>query len=518
LSGKTHFDGAINPSSTDTKASSSLPQKEGAMLEDPARQVMELHATSLDPQDWSSLRALGHRMLDDMFDSLDTVGDGPVWRKMPPRVREALQGKPLPHDPSSPGEVYDQFQHLIAPYTAGNRHGRFLGWVHGGGNAVGALGEMLAGFLNANCGGRDHAPILVERQVIAWAAEMLGFPDDASGVLLTGSSMANFAAILVARVAGVGADIRENGVSGLGLVGYAAQGAHMCLARGFDMAGIGEASLRLIDTDAAGRMRPDLLRERIVADRAAGLRPFMVAGTAGSVDIGALDDLSALADICAAEKLWLHVDAAFGALAMLSPRLRPRLNGMERADSVAFDFHKWAQMPYDAGCLMVRDAEAHRAAFAHPAAYLARATHGLSACQPWPVDLGPELSRGFRALKVWMTLATYGADKLGAVVEHSVDLAQRFKAMIEVADELEMAAPVALNIVCFRVRGLSDDDHLNLAADVQESGDVVFSTTVLDGRVALRVAFVVHRATAADLPIVLSAVRKASKAYLPGGL
>ena len=483
------------------------------MLEDPARQVMELRDASLDPQDWSSLRALGHRMLDDMFDQLDTVGEGPVWRKMPQPVRDALQGLPLPHVPSPPGEVYDRFQRLIAPYTAGNRHGRFLGWVHGGGNAVGALADMLAGFLNANCGGRDHAPILVERQVIAWAAEMLGFPPDASGLLLSGSSMANFAAILVARVAAMGAELRETGVSGLGLVGYAAQGAHMCLARGFDMAGIGEASLRLIGTDAAGRMRPDLLRARIAADRAAGLRPFIVAGTAGSVDIGALDDLSALADICAAEKIWLHVDAAFGALAMLSPRLRPLLTGIERADSVAFDFHKWAQMPYDAGCLMVRDAEAHRATFAHPAAYLARVSHGLSACQPWPVDLGPELSRSFRALKVWMTLATYGADKLGAVVEHSVDLAGQFAGMVEAADDLEPAAPVALNIVCFRVRNLSDDDHLNLAADVQESGEAVFSTTVLDGRVALRVAFVVHRATAEDLPVVLSAVRKASAAY-----
>jgi aromatic-L-amino-acid/L-tryptophan decarboxylase len=513
MAGKADFAATINPQLTGAAASSPSPQKEGAMLEDPARQAMDLRDASLDPQDWSGLRALGHRMLDDMFDQLEEAQEGPVWRKMPQAVRDALQDVGLPHAPSPPAEVYERFQRLVAPYTAGNRHGRFLGWVHGGGNAVGGLAEMLAGFLNANCGGRDHAPIMVERQVIAWAAEMLGFPVDSSGILLSGSSMANFAAILVARVAALGEDVRQDGVAASRLVGYAAQGAHMCLARGFDMAGLGESALRLIGTDAAGRIRPDLLRERIAADRADGLLPFFVAGAAGSVDIGAVDDLQTLADICAAEQIWLHVDGAFGAIAMLSPRLQPLLRGIELADSVAFDFHKWAQVPYDAGCLMVRDASAHRAAFAHPAAYLARTSHGLTASQPWPVDLGPELSRGFRALKVWMTLSTYGADRLGAVVEHCVDLARQFAARIEAAEDLDPAAPVALNIVCFRVRGLSDDDHLNIAADVQESGEAVFSTTVLDGRVALRVAFVVHRTTEADLPVVLASVRKAASAY-----
>lgn len=360
----------------------------------------------LDNPDRAALRALAHRMLDDAFDGLETVAEGPVWRKMPDEARAAWKAK-LPEAPTPAEEIYQHYQTFVAPYTVGNRHPRFLGWVHGQGAEIGALADMLAGFLNVNCGGRDHAAILVERQVIAWAADMLGFPPDASGLLLSGSSMANFAAVLVARCAAIGREVREGGVGGLGLVGYAAASAHMCLPRGFDMAGLGSSALRLIPTDADGRMRCDLLRARIAADRAAGLRPFMVAATAGSVDIGAIDDINEIAGICAAEKLWMHVDAAFGALAMLSPRLRPLLAGMERADSVAFDFHKWAQVPYDAGCLIVRDAIAHQAAFAQPADYLARTPRGLAAAHPWPVDLGPELSRSFRALKVWMTLATY---------------------------------------------------------------------------------------------------------------
>ncbi len=462
-------------------------------------------SAALDPANLDTLRELGHRMLDDMFDSLESIGEGQVWQKMPDAVRAAWQDK-LPHEATEPAQVYADFQRLIAPYVVGNRHPQFLGWVHGGGTAIGMLAEMLAGGLNANCGGRDHAPIAVERQVIAWAAQMLGFPPDASGLLMTGTSLANFAAILVARAAAIGPQVRQGGAAGTQLVGYAAASAHLCVARGFDMAGLGSDALRMIDVDGNHRINLSALRQRIAADRAVGRHPFMLIGTAGSVDVGAIDDLPALADLCTQEGLWLHIDAAFGAIAMLSPKLRPLLAGIERADSVAFDFHKWAQVPYDCGCLIVRDAEAHQAAFARKADYLSRAPSGLAAGTPWPVDLGPELSRGFRALKVWMTIKTYGADKLGAVAEHCCDLAQRLAILIDAEPRLHRAAPVPLNIVCFRVIGVDDAQHIHIAAQLQEAGQVVLSTTNVGGQTVLRAAFVNHRTTPDDVCAVVRAV------------
>ena len=458
-------------------------------------------AGSLDPSDWTALRTLGHRMLEDVFDDLESVRHGPTWRPMPADVRAAWSGG-LPRDGEAAERTYAAYRRLIAPYGVGNRHPRFLGWVHGGGTALGMLAEMLAGGLNANCGGRDHAPVACERQVVRWSAEMLGLPPSSSGLVLSGTSMANLAAVLVARTAALGEASRRRGVGAARLVGYASAGAHMCIARAFDMAGLGVDALRLVPCGADHAMRVGELGARIAADRAAGFAPFLVVGTAGSVDVGATDDLVAVAEVCAAECLWMHVDAAFGAVAMLSPALRPRFAGMERAASVAFDWHKWAQVPYEAGCLVVRDAVVHRAAFAREAAYLGRAARGLAAGEPWPVDLGPELSRGFRALKVWMTLRAYGADAIGRVAERCCGLAQRMGAAVDAEPALERVAPVPLNVVCFRDRRVTDGEQAALAADLQEAGGAVLSTTVIGGRPVLRAAFVNHRTTEADVDAV----------------
>jgi glutamate/tyrosine decarboxylase-like PLP-dependent enzyme len=295
------------------------------------------------------------------------------------------------------------------------------------------------------------------------------------------------------------------------LTGYASAAVHLCVSRAFDMAGLGSESLRLVPCDAAGAIKLTDLRTRIAADRSAGCKPFLVVGTAGSVDTGAIDDLRGLADICAAEELWFHVDGAFGAVAMLSPALRPLFAGMERADSVGFDFHKWAQVPYDAGCIVVRSAAAQRAAFAPQAAYLRRATRGLAAGEPWPVDLGPELSRGFRALKVWMTLKTYGADRIGRVAERCCSLARRLAAAVDAQPALARVGPVVLNIVCFRYAAGDDATQAAIAADLQEAGDVVLSTTTLGGQTVLRAAFVNHRTNEADVDGIVPAVLAAGR-------
>jgi glutamate/tyrosine decarboxylase-like PLP-dependent enzyme len=378
--------------------------------------------------------------------------------------------------------------------------------VHGGGTAIGMLAELLAAGLNANCGGRDHAPIQVERQVIRWSADMLGLPDGAGGLLTTGTSMANLIAVLAARTAALGPAVRRHGLRAARLIAYASEAAHQCVARALDMAGIGADALRLLPCDGAGRLDLKALPPAIAADRAAGHTPFLVVGTAGGVDTGAVDDLDAIAACCQRNRLWFHVDAAYGAIALLSPRLRPLLAGIGQADSVAFDFHKWAQVPYDAGCIVVRDAAALHAAFAGSAAYLRPAAEGLAAGAPWPVELGPELSRGFRALKVWMTISTYGADRLGAVAERCCDLARRLADAIARTQGLQLMAPVALNIVCFRVCALDDAAHARLAADLQLAGRAVLSCTTIRGRLVLRAAIVNHRTTAQDVDAILTDV------------
>ncbi|MBV8355148.1 MAG: cytochrome D ubiquinol oxidase subunit I, partial [Candidatus Eremiobacteraeota bacterium] len=310
----------------------------------------------LDPSDWEAFRRLAHRMLDEAIDDVAAVGsaEGPVWKPIPPEVKGSLV-RSLDGAPHDLEEVYEEFRTTIAPYATGNRHPAFSGWVHGAGTPTGMVAEMLAAGLNANLGGRDHAPIYVARAVIAWARRVFGFPREASGLLVTGTSLANLIGVVVARTSALGTESRRRGVGTHRLVAYASSAVHGCIRKAMEVAGLGSDALRLVAVDESDRIDTGVLRNAIAADRAAGLRPFLIVGTAGTVDIGAFDDFHALADIARDEEMWLHVDGAFGALAMLAPSLRHRLAGLERADSLAFDFHKWAQVPYDAGCILVRD-------------------------------------------------------------------------------------------------------------------------------------------------------------------
>jgi glutamate/tyrosine decarboxylase-like PLP-dependent enzyme len=367
--------------------------------------------------------------------------------------------------------------------------------------------------LNANVGGRDQIPLDVERQVTQWVRELFGFPETASGLFITGTSIANLISVWVARTAALGIDVRNKGIGANGkhLVAYTSAGAHGCIAQAIDLSGIGLDSLRLIPMNDRYEMDLAALEAAIASDRSAGLTPFFVAGTAGSVDVGAIDQLDALADIAHRESLWFHVDGAYGALAMLAPDIAPRLKGIERADSIAFDFHKWAQVPYDAGFVLVRDGKLHHDTFASPAAYLKRETRGMAAGSPWPCDFGPDLSRGFRALKTWFTIQVYGADKLGQVISGTCDLAQYLKQRIEADARLELLAPLSLNIVCFRYRGpgvnLSNTDRINadIAVALQESGIAAPSTTTINGRLALRAAIVNHRTNERDIDALIKA-------------
>jgi aromatic-L-amino-acid/L-tryptophan decarboxylase len=463
---------------------------------------------TLDPHDWEELRIHGHRMLDDMIDYIANVRTRPVWRPIPDEVRARFRGE-LPSQACELGEVYDEFIEFIAPYATGNVHPGFMGWVHGGGTAVGMLAEMLAGGLNANLGGRDHIPIEVERQIVEWTRAMFGFPQGVSGLFVTGTSMANLMAVLVARTAALGQVVRQQGLGEAGalLIAYTSTAAHGCVKKAMDLAGFGNDALRSMPVDSLHRVDVVAMRAQISRDREIGLRPFLVVASAGTVDIGAIDDLAALSALCREENLWFHVDGAYGALGVLSPALAPRLAGLESADSIALDFHKWGQVPYDAGFLIVRDGERHREAFASPAAYLRREVRGLAAGEPWPCDFGPDLSRGFRALKTWFTLKAYGTEKLGAMIERTCALARYLEARILAEPRLELMAPVQLNIVCFRYRA-DDADKVNgeIVADIQESGISAPSTTTLDGQLAIRAAIVNHRTDVGDVDALIAAV------------
>ncbi|HEY1736753.1 MAG TPA: pyridoxal-dependent decarboxylase [Methylovirgula sp.] len=468
--------------------------------------------TDLDPADWEAFAREAHFALDLVIAHLRSLREQKVWQPTPDHIKARFES-PLPREGRELSELLDDFAQTILPYGAGNIHPLFLGWVQGAGTPIGMVAEMLAAGLNANCGGRNHIAIDVERQITLWLAELFGFPREASGVFVTGTSLANLLAVLVARRDALGDHVRREGLHESRLTGYTSQEAHGCIAKAFDLAGLGSDYLRQLPVDAEGAMRIDALREAVARDRAAGLTPSIVIGTAGTVNTGAFDSLSALADFCDAEHLWFHIDGAFGALCALSPNLKHLVDGIERADSVALDFHKWLQVPYDAGFLLVRDAEAHRQTFMSSGAYLSRAPRGLAAGDIWPCDLGPDLSRGFRALKTWFTVQAFGSERLGAMIAETCNIARHLGALIETSSTFELSALVRLNIVCFSVKGEakeSGERNRAIVMDLHERGLAAPSITILDGKPVIRAAILNHRTRLSDMAFFLSAATEAA--------
>ncbi len=453
----------------------------------------------LDPVDWAAFEAEAQALLSAAIAQMSGAAKGLVWQPLPEEMKAGLR-RGLP---AQGAENVSEALARLLPYGVGNTHPRFFGWVHGSGGAASMLAEITAAAMNANLGGRDHGAIYVEKQVVAWVREMFGFPAGSSGLVVSGTSMATIVALKVARDARLSP--RAAGVGAHKLVGYASDQAHNCVARAFDMLGLGAGALRAVPVNAAFEMELGALCKMMAADRAAGLEPFLLVGTAGSVNVGAFDDLAALADIAAGEGLWLHIDGAFGAAGVLSDALRPRLAGIERADSVAFDFHKWLHVNYDAGFVLVRDEALHRAAFEGAPDYLAGAERGLAAGRPWPVDYGPELSRGFRALKIWAQITALGTEALGAAISRNCAQAQVLADMLDAEPSLERLAPVASSIVVFAHKD-GDAATEEIVLRLQESGLAVPSLTTVNGRRAVRVNITNHRTQDADLKVLLDAV------------
>ena len=469
---------------------------------------------TLDPTDWNEFRELGHKMLDDICNHLATLRNQPAWQMMPEEVKQKLH-QPLPGEGQGPESAYRDFLQNVLPYPNGNIHPRFWGWVQGTGTPLAMLADMLASALNPHMAGFNQAPVLVEKQVIAWIAELMGMPVGTSGILTSGGTMASNTALIVARYAKAGFDVRERGLQGGDhprLLMYGSTETHSWAERAAELLGLGTSAYRQAPVDSEFRIDLATLRRMIAEDRSAGHRPFCVIGTAGTINTGATDDLQALAALCREENLWFHVDGAFGALARLVPTLQPIVAGIELADSIALDLHKWMYLPFEIACVLIRDEDMHRRAFARSASYLAGTTRGVIAGGLPFAEKGIELTRGFKALKAWMCLKAYGVKGFAEIIEQNVLQARYLADLIIEHPDLELLAPVPLNTVCFRYcsNGLSADElnQLNeeLLIRVQESGVAVPSSTKINGALALRVAIVNHRSRREDFDLLVEAV------------
>ena len=483
------------------------------MIEKEPQEKIVQNEETLDPRDWASMRVLGHRMLDDVLDYLEDLENRPVWQHAPEVVKANFDSAP-PLDPQSPHAVYEEYLEYIHPYLLGNNHPRFWGWIAGTGTVIGAFAEMLAAAANSPSGAFAFMSAnYVEYQVLDWFKAMLGYPSDASGVLTSGCSASNLIGLAVARNTKAGYDLRQEGLRAAPqeMVLYASQEAHSSLQKAVELLGLGSGCLRRVPVNDALQIDLHALQVAIKTDRDSGHFPFCVIGAAGTTNTGAIDDLNALADICQEEDLWYHVDGAFGVWAAITPRSKHLVAGMERADSLAFDLHKWMYLPYDIGCILVRSEEDHRRAFSLTPAYLAHGEgmRGLTGVDvPWKSDYGFQLSRAFPALKAWMTIKESGVRKYGRLIQQNIDQAHYLAESVEAEPQLELALPVSLNVVCFRYTrtGLDDVllDELNktIEIELQEQGIAVPSIVTINDKKYLHVAITNHRSRREDFDIL----------------
>jgi aromatic-L-amino-acid/L-tryptophan decarboxylase len=477
-------------------------------------QETALEELTLDPHDWQAMRDLGHRMVDEMMTYLETVRDRPVWQPVPDKVK-AFLSQPTPKDTQPAEQVYSDYLENVQPYAMGNIHPRFWGWVMGNGTPLGVLAEMLAAGMNPNMAGGNHGGIYVESQVIEWCKEMMDFPSQASGLLVSGASMANLVGLTTARNVKAGFDLRKAGLQAASqrMTMYGSSEMHSSLQKAVELLGLGSDALRKIPVDAEYRVDIQALEEAIRVDRSQGFQPVCVIGNAGTVNTGAIDDLNKLADICQREGLWFHIDGAFGSLVNLSPELRHLVIGIERADSLAFDLHKWLYLPFEAACILVRREEDHRRTFSLTPDYLAHTgERGVASGQFWPSDYGIQLTRSFRALKVWMSLKEHCLRKYGMLIRQNVEQAAYLANLVDAEPELERLAPTPLNIVCFRYITQGKDDvglnalNTELLIRLHESGSAVPSYTTLNGKYGLRVAITNHRSRREDFELLVREV------------
>ena len=461
------------------------------------------------------VRRLGRLAAEAVASHRERLIERPVFGKVGADAK--LFDEPLPEEGRPAEELIAFVREHVLPFPMGNSHPRFFGFINATADPLGTIADYMASAMNPNCWGGDHAAVHVEHRVIQWLAGVLGFPPTAEGILVSGGSMANFTALAAARRAMTPGNVREEGVAAEGrprLVVYASDQVHSCVDRAVDLLGIGTRNLRKLPADDRFRIPVRLLRAAVAADRRAGLFPAIVVGTAGTVNTGAIDPLDELADLCAQESLWLHVDGAYGAMATFSEKLKPLFKGIERAHSVAADPHKWLYVPYEAGATLVREAGRLPEAFQKYPEYFSKDPNSSFAGPAWFVERGVELSRGFKALKVWMGLKRHGRRGYAAAIERDVALAQFLSGQLELRPGFERLSETVLSIVNFRYRppGLTEPqlDRLNrtIVNRLVGSGSFFLAPTVLKGKTSIRVCIVNFRTSPDDLTFLLDEVTR----------
>ena len=473
------------------------------------------------------IRRLGYSAADAVADSRAQLTSRPVFGKV--GAGAAVFDEPPPEEGQPIEKTLAFAREHILPFPMGNSHPRFYGFINATADPVGIAADYLAASMNPNCWGGDHAAIHVEHRVMRWLAEFLGYPETAEGILVSGGSMANFTALAAARRAMTPGNVREEGLAGEGgprLTVYASDQVHHCVDKAVDLLGIGTNQLRKIATDERFRIRMDLLGEAVAADRRSGLTPAIVVGNAGTVNTGAIDPLEEIADFCARESLWFHVDGAYGAMARLSRRLAPLFAGMERADSIAADPHKWLYVPYEAGATLVREKGRLSNAFRKFPEYLATDPESPFPGPAWFAERGVELSRSFKALKVWMGLKTHGRSGYARAIENDVALARFLADEVDRREDFERLAESVLSIANFRYRpkgrSLSEEDlhrvNRRIVNRLVGDGSFFLAPTVLKGRTALRVCIVNFRTREEDLTALLDEATRIGRELLDRGL
>ena len=481
--------------------------------------------TSKVPSEWAwsadELRRIGYRTVDIIVEHLTRLREQPVFRPFPRDLAAGYLDADPPEEGLTADVILDKFEKEIAPYPFGNGHPRFFGWVNPPPSVIGIFADALAAAMNPSCAGGNHAAIYVEREVIGWFRRILGFPAEAIGLLVSGGSMAALTALAVARHTKCPFDVRSRGLQSVAsrLVVYRSGETHGCHQKAIELLGIGSDNLRTVDHDSSLRLVPAALDAAIRNDVEAGLTPLSVVANAGTVNTGAIDPIDEIAVVCRRHDVWLHVDGAYGAPAVLSERYKSQLSGLEQADSIALDPHKWLYVPVEAGLVLVRNGAAMRAAFSLVPPYL-RTDGDIEGVggPPWFSEYGFQQTRGFRALKVWMAVRYHGLAGHRKAIERDIDHARALAEALRAASDFQLFEPQGLSIVCFRYLPRAERvtpealDTINqlLLTRLQLSGRVFLSSTTIDGRFWLRACFVNPLASDDDVGAILDAVRDAA--------
>lgn len=472
-------------------------------------------------------RELGHRAVERVAELLESLAARPITRgETPSEIRALLPQGPLPAGPAPAAELLEETATNLFDHSLFNGHPRFLGYITAPAAPIGVLGELLAAAVNPNLGGWALSPLAseIETQTVRWIAELLGFPASCGGLLVSGGNMANFVGFLAARRAAATWEVRSEGLSGHPpLTVYVSEETHTWIQKATDLFGLGTRAIRWIETDSDERMRVDALEDRIAKDRAAGSLPFLVVGTAGTVGLGAVDPLPAIAATCRKQGIWFHVDGAYGAPAAALPEASEDLKGLSLADSVAVDPHKWLYSPLEAGCALVREP-----AWLAETFHFAPPYYHFEGTDEEPRNnyhtLGMQNSRGFRALKVWLALRQVGRDGYVRLIREDIALARALSDAIARREELE-AVTQNLSVTTFRfvpkdLAGRGDhagtEAYLNelneaILERLQKSGEIFLSNAVRDGRYLLRACVVNFRTTLADVEAVPAVVERVGR-------